>query len=396
MERVLYELSPVPAVRMAPDVYIVTRKLLDGLRRYAELWPGPVRAILPPAERLPSALDPVEVRLRDLPFQLRTIPFDAPELREALRDAALVHWGPQHQLHDLADLLHAAGTPSVYCTEYSLETRQRIIAAAVANPLRRVRKRFWERGQERRIRRSIARVSGFEANGTPTFEAYRELNPRHLLFFDSRTTGELLISSEALERRLERAVDPRHPLHFVFSGRLIEMKGALDLVEVAQRLRARGVPFRMSICGAGPLEGAMRSRVAREELEGRVNFRGVLPFAEKLMPFLKEEADVFVCCHGQGDPSCTYMETFACGVPIAGYLNEAFAGILRRVNAGWGTPLGDTKALASLLAHLHGRREELIARSRAARAFAADHTFERTFASRVAFFRSCAERAVAA
>ena len=260
------------------------------------------------------------------------------------------------------------------------------------NALRRLRKRFWERAQERRIRRNIAQVTGFEANGTPTFEAYRGLNARNLLFFDSRTTADLLISPDGLERRLERALDLRHPLHFVFSGRLVEMKGVLDLVGVAARLRQREVPFRMSICGGGPLEAAMRARAEREGLEGRVIFRGVLPFSEKLVPFLGEEADVFVCCHAQGDPSCTYLETFACGVPIAGYLNEAFAGLLRRVNAGWGSPVGDANALADRLALLHARRDELVERSRAARAFAAEHTFERTFAARVAFFRECAGR----
>lgn len=39
-------------------------------------------------------------------------------------------------------------------------------------------------------------------------------------------------------------------------------------------------------------------------------------------------------CHRQGDPSCTYLETYACGMPIVGYNNQAHQGILASNNAG--------------------------------------------------------------
>lgn len=390
MGRVLYELSPFPAVRKAGDVVLLTRKLMEGLERYASLWPGPVTAVLPPAARTPPALDLVEARPRSLGFGLKVMPFDGPELRALVRDAGLVHWGPHYQLHDLGDVLAAAKVPSVYVTEYSLRTRRQIIDTDEPSALSRWRRRFWEAREERRIRRNIARASGFEANGTPTFEAYRSLNPRHHLFFDSRTTGDMLVREADLERRLARASDVRRPLNLVYSGRLAEMKGALDLVDVAAGLRRRAIPFRMSVCGAGPLEPAMRDRVWRQGLGRQIAFHGVLDFQTELMPFLRSEADVFVCCHRQGDPSCTYLETFAAGVPIAGYLNEAFDGLLRRADAGWGTPLGDPDAIAAQLAALHWDRAALLERSRAARGFAAEHTFERTFQARMDFCRRAA------
>ncbi|HEX7898566.1 MAG TPA: glycosyltransferase family 4 protein [Planctomycetota bacterium] len=380
----------MPAVRVAPDTFLLTRKLREGLNRYAELWPGPVTAVLPPADAPPRNLDPIEVRREELNFELKVLPYDSPELRSLVRRAGLVHWGPHHQLHDLGDVLSEAGVPSVYVTEYSLRTRQGIITAARPGLLRRSWRRWWEWREERKIRHNIARVSGFEANGTPTFDAYRRLNPHHHLFFDTRTTADMIVGPEDLEARLARAADPGRPLHLVFSGRLAEMKGALDLVDVAAALKRRGVPFRMSICGGGPLEEAMRARAGREGLE--LAFRGVMPFATALAPFIRREADVFVCCHPQGDPSCTYLETFACGVPIAGYRNEALEGLLKRVDAGWGTPVNDPKALAGLLARLHQDRSSLPAKSRAARAFAAERTFERTFAARVDFFVACAAR----
>jgi colanic acid/amylovoran biosynthesis glycosyltransferase len=392
MVGVLYELSPVPAVRVAPDTFLLTRKLRQGLDRYAELWPGPVTAVLPPTDVPPPNLDPVEARRQDLRFGLKVLSYDAPELRSLVRGAGLVHWNPHHQLHDLGDVLSEAGVPNVYVTEYSLRTRRQIIDAARPGLLRRGWRRLWEGAQERRIRRNIARVSGFEANGTPTFDAYRGLNPHHLLFFDTRITAGLLIPPDAMEERLARASDPGRPLHLVFSGRLAEMKGALDLIEVAVALKRMNVPFRMSICGGGPLDARMRDRARDGGVERELAFLGVLPFAEALVPFTRREADVFVCCHPQGDPSCTYLETFACGVPIAGYRNEALEGLLKRVDAGWTAPMNDPAALAGVLARLHGDRTSLPAKARAARAFAAEHTFERTFAARVDFFLEAAAR----
>jgi glycosyltransferase involved in cell wall biosynthesis len=167
------------------------------------------------------------------------------------------------------------------------------------------------------------------------------------------------------------------------------MKGALDLVLVASELQRRGVPFRLSICGAGTLEGAMKEQIARRGLERVVTMRGVLPFNDELLPFVRE-ADVFLSCHKQGDPSCTYLETFACGVPMVGYLNEAFAGLLARVDAGWGIPMHDVRAMADVVERLSRERAEIATKARRAAAFARQHTFESTFARRTAFFRECA------
>ncbi len=388
------ELSGLPVIVKEDGSFVITRKFLEGMERYAEGWPGPVIAVMHPTRHETSNLDHVTVRPGDLRFGIQALPFDSAPLRTLLAGCGFVHWGPHHLLHDLAGVLEQAGVPSVYFTEYSLRTRCQIVAAEVRNPLIRWRRYLWEWQQERRIRRNIPRVSGFEANGTPTFDAYRDLNPHHLLYFDTRTRADMRITPHELEERLARTLDARCPLHLVFSGRLNEMKGAMDLLELAAELRRRGVAFRLSICGSGVLEAAMRQRVAAEGLGESVVLRGVLDFETGLVPFVKREADLFVCCHKQGDPSCTYLETMACGVPIAGYRNEAFAGLLERVDAGWGVPLDDVRALAETVARLAVRRPEIAEKGRTALAFASEHTFERTFDRRLAFFREAARRGV--
>src|SRR5262249_16164737 len=95
------------------------------------------------------------------------------------------------------------------------------------------------------------------------------------------------------------------------------------------------------------------------------------------------ETDLFVCCHRQGDPSCTYVETMACGVPIVGYGNEAWEGLARVSGAGWVTPVGEPIKLAERIAALERDRSALSNAAHAALDFARSHSFEKTFPRRV-------------
>jgi len=384
-EKAFAEVSALPVVMRPNGSFVLTRKFVEGMTRYVERWPGRVVAVMDPADTVTSNLDNEEYRPADLPFQVEAVPFHAPELRRYLVTCGFVHWGPHYQLHDLGGVLQQAEVPNVYCTEYSLRTRCQVVRETAPNPAVRWRRYLWEWQQERRMRRNVAQASGFEANGTPTYDAYRALNRNHLLFFDSRMTGTMMARPETLRARRQR-LESGNPLHLVFSGRLIEMKGALDLLSLAEELSRRGVAYWMSICGAGHLESEMRRRIEASGLGPKVQLRGVLPFEEELVPFVSEQTDLFVSCHKQGDPSCTYLETFGCGVPIAGYRNEAFAGLLQRADAGWGVEMNDVAGLADVIGHLDQQRRPLIEKAERALEFARRHAFETTFERRVDFF----------
>ncbi len=106
--------------------------------------------------------------------------------------------------------------------------------------------------------------------------------------------------------------------------------------------------------------------------------QGNVDFSRELIPYVKGSVDLYVVCHRQSDPSCTYLETYACGVPIAGYANQAHQGILDRSDVGWSVPLNDVEGLAELIARLHLQRDEIKVKARNAVSFAHAHTFEKT------------------
>ena len=171
------------------------------------------------------------------------------------------------------------------------------------------------------------------------------------------------------------------------------MKGANHLVPIAVALRDLGVPFEFTIYGDGKLASAVEQELRVAGLPN-VKMTGVIDFTTELVPAIKQ-TDLFICTHVQGDPSCTYMETFACGVPIVGFDNEAFRGLAQSNDIGWRIPIGDVKSAARTIARLHRDRAEIETASKNALALARGNTLESTMGARVAHLRKCMSTQVA-
>lgn len=380
------ELIVLPSLRgwVFPNGRVrITGKFADGMRHYAAKWPGRVVAVLHPDDQDASGnLDDVSVSPAELPFGLEVIPYTSEDLLYRLRQAHVVQGGPDYLLNDVPEFCAREGIPYVFVSEYTLRTRWEIIDAATRNPLLRLRRRFWEWRQERVNRRNAKLAAAVQCNGTPTFDAYSPLNHNTLLYFDSRTSESMHARSPALAARTA-SIRAGAPIRLAFSGRLNEMKGADDLIRVAIHLRKLGVPFELDICGSGTLSQQLKRDIDAAQLSSQVRLRGVLDFERELVPFIQSEIDLFVCCHRQGDPSCTYLETMACGVPIAGYANEAFSGLMSRCAAGWAVPMNRPKRLAEVIARIHAQPEMLLEAATAGLAFAKEHCAQRAFDARV-------------
>jgi glycosyltransferase involved in cell wall biosynthesis len=273
------------------------------------------------------------------------------------------------------------GVPLVYSSEYSAKTECEIIDTQTRNPILRLRRKLWIRGVEKDRLEALRHAAGIQCSGTPTYDVYGKVHPNALLFFDNRVRQEDVIDTDSMAHRC-RTIEQGRPLRLAFGGRLIAMKGVADLPSVARALAARGIPFTMDIYGSGDQEPLVRRKVSEFGLGDHVRFRGVLDFQRGWIPTLKSDVDLFICCHPQGDPSSTYPEVMSCGVPIAGYDNDAFKGIVEHSKGGWLAPMQDPDALAAIVARLHAQRAELVAVAKRAKEFAAAHTFERTFARR--------------
>jgi len=127
----------------------------------------------------------------------------------------------------------------------------------------------------------------------------------------------------------------------------------------------------------------MISLIDKHTLYNHVSMKGSLDFYQELLPDLKKNVDLFVCLHRQSDPSCTYLETLSCGIPIVGYRNKAFDGLLQLSDIGWGTKMDDINEIAKIIIYLDKNRIEISKKSKNSILFARPNNFEATFTKRI-------------
>ncbi|WP_299774349.1 glycosyltransferase family 4 protein [uncultured Tateyamaria sp.] len=360
----------------------LTQKYLDGVAEFEKLWPGKVTSLITVDKTPNSEMDLVEVDLNVSPPTLERRPTAAEDLVRRLQNvtAVLAHLAPQEA--ETAELCHQMQVPIVFTSEYTPKTEAQIVDATTTNPVLRVRRKLWIR-QAEKTRVHILRnyAAGLQCSGTPTYDHYKALVPDAHLFFDNRVRNAHVISEDDLAAKAKR-VKEGNPLRLVFGGRLVAMKGVQDLPKVARALRELNIPFTLDIVGSGPLQESLQNEVSAMG-DPSIRLRPAMDFRTGWVPFLREEADLFICCHPQGDPSSTYPEVMSCGTPIVGYDNEAWAGVLRKSGAGWSVPLQDSDALAKKVAELHVARDEVAQMAVLSRDFALEHCFERTEVQRV-------------
>ncbi len=358
------------------------RKFYDGLLRYAELWPGPVTCVMAQSSFPLPNFGVVEATPGAMPFTCIVLGENEIVGSKHIANAAIVlaSADAHDQLH-IAALCQEKGVRCVYVIEYIPETRYQIAALDNRNPAAALRQRLYLWLGERKRRKAFELSDGLQCNGTPAFNEYSEA-PNRLLYFDTRVSKKQIIGDGELETRLA-TLREKKPLRLAFSGRLVAMKGADHLVRLALKLKKLNLPFHLSIYGAGDLEAEIKRYIERNELNELVTMEGAVDFHRQLLPDLKAKVDLFVALHRQSDPSCTYLETLSCGVPIVGYRNQAFGGILDLAEVGWGVRPDDIDAVSWMILRLDLARQEIAEKSRNAAGFGRQHDFDTTYRNRI-------------
>jgi colanic acid/amylovoran biosynthesis glycosyltransferase len=373
--------------RLRDGVFHVDRKFHTGMQEFLTRLDVPVVTLHPelPPERDGEVMDLVALPQRELGYLARTVPVGPDNqpvpaardrLRATLRQARLLYgWGLG--AHRIARQL---GVPYVPVVEYNVKSTLVFASAAADGVVRKVRKRagalhFFLTDQVPMMRRAVL----LHCNGYPIFEESRWLNRRRLLYLDSRMRAGMIIEEAALQRRL---VERRHRRpRLLFSGRFEPAKGALDVVLVAAACKRRGLDFEMHLYGQGSERPAMDRAVREHGLSANVFVHEAIPYPQLVE--VARASDLFVCCHVQDDPSCTYLESLGCGLPIVGYGNAMWRAMCADSRAGLVTPPGAPAATAEALARLLADPDRVDELSRQARRFAVDHAFEREFSRRI-------------
>jgi colanic acid/amylovoran biosynthesis glycosyltransferase len=365
-------IAPAPVVETGARLRLDV-KFVEGMRVQQALWPSRITVLL---RRGGPAIPFGRDYARDeLPFDLVLVDPDEEITARHLSGHGLIFAGADdYHCLGLTDHLQP-GQKIVYAIEYTHETRMQILGLdRDRRMLSRLKGGFWLKQQEQRRLRAFRTADALQANGYPAHEAYSPLCADTLLYLDGRMTPDLFATEAEMTVREARRLQGG-PVRLIFSGRLETMKGAQDLVPVAQRLSDLGVDFTLDIFGTGALQGEIDAGRLRLPDPGRVRLHGAVDFDAVLVPFTRTEADLFLGCHRQSDPSCTYIEAMGCGVAIASYDNRMWSGLNAAAQAGWETPLGKPLVLADRIAELAQSPNKVSRAARNAWAFSRAHGF---------------------
>jgi colanic acid/amylovoran biosynthesis glycosyltransferase len=197
-------------------------------------------------------------------------------------------------------------------------------------------------------------------HGRETYEAYARYSRNPQIVHDIHLKKADHIDDAALASKVAAAATG--PLRIAYVGRAEPMKGALDWMEVIERLARSGTDFQAVWLGEGSDLEAMRQRVAAAGLGDRVRLPGFLRDRTALLAELRA-AHVFLFCHKTPESPRVLIEALASGTPIVGY-DGAFARELTDDHGGGVlVPLDDVGTLAAAVGDLardRGRLQGLI------------------------------------
>lgn len=379
----LLTLTPSVPVWSESKKLVFDRKFYDGLLKYCSLWPGAVRCVMRKGSQEPPKFGLIELSKEELPFEIQVVNCCSEISKDHLYGShTVLASGDNHNLLHISHLCRQLSVRCIYIIEYTLKTRFQIVALDAPTILHRLKRSLFILYQENRRIKAFRLADGIQANGIPSFNSYSSKDKDDLLYFDNRVHSSEIIEKNKLSNRLDYLKENK-PLRLAFSGRLIKMKGADDLIEVANLLNLSGLDFVFSIYGTGDLDSYLRKQIALQKLDKKVFLKGAVDFHSALLPALKEHTDLFICLHKQGDPSCTYIETLSCGLPIVGYNNQAFAGLLSKKDIGWSAPINDTKMIANIIEFLDKNRELIVEKASCSVELAKENDFEETCERRI-------------
>jgi glycosyltransferase involved in cell wall biosynthesis len=184
-----------------------------------------------------------------------------------------------------------------------------------------------------------------------TSEAYRRsLPPRrpenghvlHASWVDAEGIREVGAAERAWQARLAGG----GPLRVVFAGRLTSAKGVLVLLAAARILRERGVAATLQLLGDGDL--ASECRRAAAESDGRIAWRGALPYGREFLDVLGG-ADVLVVPSLSDEQPRVVYDGYSQAVPVIASGTPGLRDCVRENQTGLLVPPGDAQALADAL-----------------------------------------------
>lgn len=158
-------------------------------------------------------------------------------------------------------------------------------------------------------------------------------------------------------------------------GRLVHQKGQRQLVEVAAKLKEKGVAFSMKIGGAGKEKASLQRLITEKNLDTEVELTG---FVEDVKGFM-DSLDVFVLPSYWEGFGYVIAEAMSARKPVVAFDISSNPELVEHDRTGFLVPPGDITGFAEKLYYLQQHPEKAAAMGEAGR-----KSVEKSFSLRVA------------
>ena len=165
--------------------------------------------------------------------------------------------------------------------------------------------------------------------------------PQIVPFFTSMMTAAQV--RKAARSGISKALTS--PMHLIYSGRLVPMKGIEVLIKALRLVEDRGVAMELTILGDGPEGGSLRKLTEDLNLTGRVHFAGGVPFDQVMAAY--DSAHVLVLASNTEGWPKVIPEAMCHGLVCVGSDQGLMPWMLE--DRGYTVKPGDAAALAEAL-----------------------------------------------
>lgn len=157
------------------------------------------------------------------------------------------------------------------------------------------------------------------------------------------------------------------PLQLLYLGRLEQEQKRVRLFpEILRQLCNNGMPFHWTIAGEGSERSFLEANLKTGSPEQSISFAGPVRYAD--VPELLKRHDIYLLASDYEGLPLSLLEAMGCGVvPVVSDLESGIREVVDKTT-GVPVPVNDVSGYARGIMHLHGNREELAAKSAAARA----------------------------
>jgi glycosyltransferase involved in cell wall biosynthesis len=165
----------------------------------------------------------------------------------------------------------------------------------------------------------------------------------------------------------------QQPVEILYAGRLASAKCVHILLQAAARLRAQGMPVRVSVVGDGPERASLERLTNTLGLNPYVQFAGAVPFDRMVDWYERAHILVLPSSHSEGWPK-VIAEAMCHGVVCIGTDHGLLPWLLR--GRGHVVPVADAEALACCIGRVAGDAEGFLDLSASASAWACQYSLD--------------------